>query len=367
MPPMRPRLKRSIVKIDAPDGDLILMRDNGADVLVGSPDDGERELLAALDGTRPLEELSRRFGDDTIEETLALLVDMEVIEDAEEEDRLDTTVRERYDRQLRYLAEVRSVDGPTPTECQERLASSKVAVFGAGGLGGRVAWELASIGVGTLRLLDGDRVELSNLNRQIQYTEAQVGLLKVECLAGRLRSFNSSIVVEPVAERIEDPVRLAEFIDGVDLLIDAADWPAHEVEHWCNEACFDAGIPYIAMSHFPPVARIGPLYVPGVTGCFACQETQYRREYPLFDIAIEQRRGQPSSSPTLGPACGVTAGLIGAEVLHFLTGVCEPRTLGRGYALDLRTMEFETYDVEPEPDCPVCAYSRDQTEAGSPA
>jgi bacteriocin biosynthesis cyclodehydratase domain-containing protein len=123
----------------------------------------------------------------------------------------------------------------------------------------------------------------------------------------------------------------------------------------CNSACFEMGVPYLAMSHFPPIARIGPLYVPGVTGCFACQEIAYRREYLLFDVAIERRRGQPSPAPTLGPACGVTAGLVATEVMHFLTGVSEPQTPGKGYALDLRTMAFETYEVTPEPDCPVCA------------
>ena len=47
--------------------------------------------------------------------------------------------------------------------------------------------------------------------------------------------------------------------------IDAADWPAHDIERWCNAACFEAGIPYIMMSHFPPIVRVGPLYVPGET------------------------------------------------------------------------------------------------------
>jgi bacteriocin biosynthesis cyclodehydratase domain-containing protein len=180
----------------------------------------------------------------------------------------------------------------------------------------------------------------------------------VECLADRLRSLNSQVKVEPIAERIEGEERLAEFIEGVDLLVAAADWPAHVVEHWCNSACFKAGIPYIAMSHQPPIARIGPLYVPGVTGCFTCQEISYRRDYPLFDVAIEQRRGQPSPAPTLGPACGLTVGLIGTEVMHFLTGVAEPRTHGVGHALDLRTLTFETYEVTPEAGCPVCAGTR---------
>jgi bacteriocin biosynthesis cyclodehydratase domain-containing protein len=301
--------------------------------------------------------LEQRFGVEKVADALAGLGKIGLVEDAAEEDALAENVRERYDRQLRYLADVTTAEGPTPRTCHEKLANSRVAVFGTGGLGGRVAWELASIGIGELRLLDGDRVELSNLNRQIQYTESQVGLLKVESLTDRLRSFNSAIKVEPIAERIEGEERLAEFIDGVDLLVDAADWPAHVVEHWCNSACFATGVPYIAMSHFPPIARVGPLYVPGVTGCFACQVAGYRREYPLFDVAIEQRRGQPSPAPTLGPACGVTAGLVATEVMHHLTGVTAPMTLGRGYALDLRTMDFETYEVTPEPGCPVCSSS----------
>ncbi len=353
-------MKRSIVRIEAPDGDLILMRTTGEDVRVRQPDASERELLAALDGTHPLAELEESFGAREVADTLAVMEEMGLVEDAAEEDCLADAVRERYDRQLRYLADITTSRGPTPAGCQEKLASCRVAVFGAGGLGGRVAWELASIGVGELWLLDGDRVELSNLNRQIQYTEAEIGNLKVECLATRLRAFNSSIAVRSVAERIEGEGRLAEFIAGADLLVDAADWPAHEVEHWCNSACFEAGIPYIAMSHQPPIARIGPLYVPGVTGCFACQEISYRRTYPLFDVAIEQRRAQPSPAPTLGPACGLTAGLIGTEVMHFLTGVVEPKTLGVGYALDLRTLTFDTYDVTPEAGCPVCARSKSE-------
>jgi hypothetical protein len=57
----------------------------------------------------------------------------------------------------------------------------------------------------------------------------------------------------------------------------AADRPAHEIERWVNAACFAEGVPYITMSHFPPFARIGPLYVPGETGCFNCQQLAYRR------------------------------------------------------------------------------------------
>ena len=197
-------------------------------------------------------------------------------------------------------------------------------------------------------LIDGDRVEESNLNRQILYTEADIGRLKVEAAAERLGAFNSRDAAgdDRRAGRRRGR-RSPSSIEGYDLVIDAADWPAHEIEQWVNAACFAAEIPYITMSHFPPIARVGPLYVPGVTGCFACQVAAYRRSYPMFDIAIEQRRAKPSPAATLGPACGLIGGQVGLDIMHHLTGLAEPSTQGVGHIYDLRTMEVEREPVVP--------------------
>ena len=131
-------------------------------------------------------------------------------------------------------------------------------------------------------------------------------------------------------QKLDSEEAVAEAITGYDLVIDACDWPAHDIEHWINSACFTAGIAFIAMSHFPPIARVGPFYVPGVTGCFACQEAGYRRTYPLFDVAMEQQRGHESPAATLGPACGLIGGQVGLDIMHFLTGLAQPSTLGDG-------------------------------------
>jgi bacteriocin biosynthesis cyclodehydratase domain-containing protein len=160
--------------------------------------------------------------------------------------------------------------------------------------------------------------------------------------------------VETRLQKLDSEAAIAETIEGYDMVIDACDWPAHDIEHWINSACFAARIPFIAMSHFPPVARVGPLYVPGVTGCFSCQEIGYRRIYPLFDVAMEQQRGKTSPAATLGPACGMIGGQIGLDVMHQLTGLAQPSTLGVGHTFDLRTMEVEREPVVPEPSCPVC-------------
>ena len=290
----RPRIKRTTEPIEAPGGDLLLLRPSGGgDIRIEQPDERDRRLLAALDGEHTLAQLYEEFGNADVEELIAQLQELELLEDGADDDLVSAAERERFDRQLRYFSDIGGA-GTTPSECQRRLREAKVAVLGVGGLGGSAALWLASVGVGEMWLIDGDRVEVSNLNRQILYTEADIGLLKVEVAAARLRAFNSAMRVTATSRRLESEAEIADFIAGADVVVDAADWPAHDIERWCNTACFEAGIPYITMSHFPPVARVGPLYVPGRTGCFACQEAAYRREYPLFDVAIEQRRGQTS-------------------------------------------------------------------------
>jgi bacteriocin biosynthesis cyclodehydratase domain-containing protein len=352
----RPRLKRSIETVRSPEGDLYLQRPTaGSDVKIEQPDDEDLRLLAALNGERTLVQLQEEFGEGTVLTTLAQLTEMAVIEDAADDDRVEPEEFARFDRQLRYFSDI-GADDLAPSECQRRLREAKVAVLGVGGLGGYVAWALACCGVGEMWLIDGDRIELSNLNRQILYNESEIGLLKVEVAAARLRAFNRTSRITATARRLDSEVEIADFIAGADLLVDAADWPAYDIERWCNNACFEAGIPYITMSHFPPIARVGPLYVPGETGCYACQETAYRRQYPLFDAAIEQHRAKTSPAAMLGPACGLIGGQVGLEVMHYLTGLTRPATQGVAHIYDLRTMEVEREVVVPEPDCPVCGH-----------
>jgi bacteriocin biosynthesis cyclodehydratase domain-containing protein len=350
----RPRIKRTTEPVGSPDGDVYLMRPSADnDIRIEKPNEEQRRLLEALDGEHTLEQLHAEFGEEEVGDLISQLQELEVVEDAADDDLVPAAELARFDRQLRYFSDIGG-DDLTPSECQRRLREAKVAVLGVGGLGGWAAWSLACCGIGEMWLVDGDRVEASNLNRQILYTEADIGLLKVEAATARLRAFNSSMRVTSTARRLESQEEIAEFIAGSDVVIDAADWPAHDIERWCNSACFEARIPYITMSHFPPIARVGPLYVPGKTGCFACQETAYRREYPLFDVAVEQRRAKPSPAATLGPACGLIGGQIGLDIMHLLTGLAEPSTLGTSHIIDLRTMEVEREPVVPEPGCPVC-------------
>jgi bacteriocin biosynthesis cyclodehydratase domain-containing protein len=350
----RPRIKRTTESFQAPNGDYYLRRPSaGSDVRIEQPDERELGLLAALDGEHTLAQLHEEFGAELVDDTLAQMEELEIVEDATDDDRIDPTERARFDRQLRYFSDMTHA-GLVPSECQRRLREAKVAVIGVGGLGAWAAWSLATMGIGEMWLVDGDRVEISNLNRQILYTPADLGLLKVEVAAARLRAFNPEARITATGRRLGSAVEIADFVAGADVVIDAADWPAIEIELWCNQACFELGIPYITMSQFPPIARVGPLYVPGVTGCYVCQGIAWRRDFPLLDAALDAMKAKPSPAATIGPACGLIGGQVGIEVMHLLTGLSTPSTLGAAQIYDLRTMEVEREAVVPEPGCPVC-------------
>jgi molybdopterin-synthase adenylyltransferase len=349
----RPRMKRTL-ELVASGGDVYVLRPaEEADLRIELDDDVSRALLAALDGSRSLAELERAFGAERTRLALKELGRLGLVEDAADDERVPERARARYDRQLRYFGDLAAESVP-PSEYQRRLAEARVAMLGVGGLGSWAAYALACCGVGELVLVDGDRVEESNFNRQILYRERDVGRPKVEAAAEALAGFDSALRIETVERRLDSVDAVREVAVGADFVVNGADWPAHDIERWANAACFSLGVPFISMSHSPPVARVGPLYVPGETGCFECQEATYRERFDLYDELVEGRRGRPSPAATLGPVCAFVGGQVALEAVHQITGICAPATRGVGHAYDLRTMTVTREEVPRVAGCPVC-------------
>lgn len=349
----RPRVKRTTEFLHAPNGDLYLRRPSaGSDVRIREPSEEMQRLLQSLDGTRTRTELAREFDQELVEDLIAQLGELDLGEDAADDELIDARTLERFDRQLRYFSDVGT--DTTPSQCQRRLGEARIAVLGVGGLGGWSALALACHGVGEMLLVDFDTVDMSNLNRQVLFGEGDVGKPKAKLAAQRLLEFDPAARIERLEERLDSEEAVAEAIAGHDLVVNGVDWPAHDIELWVNSACFAAGIPYVAMSHYPPIARVGPFYVPGRTGCYSCQEIAYKREYPLYDAVVAQQRAKPSPAATLGSACAFIAGQVALDAMHFLTGLAQPSTLGVSHIYDLRTMAVERESVVREPECPVC-------------
>lgn len=223
---------------------------------------------------------------------------------------------DRYARQT-ALPEI----GPSG---QARLAKARVLLVGVGGLGSPIALYLAAAGIGTLGLVDDDTVSVSNLQRQVLYTEAEVGQPKALCAARRLRSLNSETDIRPYAERLT-PQNAEQLIADYDIVIDGCDNFA--TRYLVNDTCLHLGKPYVygAIRGFE-----GQVSVFG----HGQQARSYRDLYPDEEAML---RLTPDKS-----VIGVTAALVGAteagEVLKLVCGYGESLA-GKLWTIDLRTLQ----------------------------
>jgi bacteriocin biosynthesis cyclodehydratase domain-containing protein len=112
---------------------------------------------------------------------------------------------------------------------------------------------------------------------------------------------------------------------------------------------------HVGASQFPPLVRVGPTFVPGRRGCLDCLEQSARRRDPLFDELADWREGADTLAATFAPACALIGGVLSGDVIHHLTGLAEPATLGASLLFDIRTFERRRLPVEPVPGCRICA------------
>lgn len=344
-------LRRSVEVLSAPDGRVYLLRLGDSDLVVPEPDATDRALLEALVEPSTLAALTQATGTEpaVIKEKVDALNGVGVLTSwPADTPPLEDHDAQRFDRQLPYLAEFGA-----PAELQRRLRDATVAIIGCGGLGTWALGGLAGAGVGHFVLVDDDTVEPSNLNRQILYVDADIGRSKAECAGEWVRRFAPRTDVTTICRRMRGVEDIAPLARDADLVILLADWPAYEIERWVNEACIAASTPYIACGQGTPIMKIGPLYVPGRTACFACEETQMRAAAPLYDDVVAMRQRTTASAMTLGPAAGIVGTLLSLEVMHALLG--QPAaTEGRALLLDIQTLETSWAPVERDPACPVC-------------
>lgn len=191
---------------------------------------------------------------------------------------------------------------------QETLQKSRVLLVGCGALGCVLADAMTRAGVGHIRIVDRDFVEVSNLQRQVLFTEDDVKshLPKAVAAADRLRRVNSSIEIEPIVADV-DFTNIAGFADGVDLILDGTD--NFEIRYLVNDVSLTTGIPWIFTGCTGSHGQMMPIF-PGESACLRC---------------LMQNPPPPGSTETcdtagvLGPAIGVIASLQAAMALRILT------------------------------------------------
>jgi len=222
---------------------------------------------------------------------------------------------------------------------QRRLLESKVLIIGVGGLGAPAALYLAAAGVGTIGLVDGDAVDLSNLQRQVIHFTDDVGTPKVLSAKAKINRLNPDVNVIALHDRVYAN-NIREIIADYDFIIDGTDnFPA---KFLINDACVLSGKPF---SHAGILRFDGQTItvIPG-SACYRC----------LF-IAPPPPDAVPSCSEAgvLGAMAGVLGTIQATEALKYLLGL-EGILAGRILVFEALSMSFRDLEVKRNPDCPVC-------------
>lgn len=224
---------------------------------------------------------------------------------------------------------------------QQKLLDSRVLIIGLGGLGSPAAMYLAAAGVGTLVLVDFDRVDLSNLQRQIAHRTADLGRPKVESARDRITAINPDVNVICIDEKLGGDA-LEREVAAADVVLDASDNFATRFA--VNEACAKAGVPLVSG------AAIG---FEGQISVFHHENPQapcYRCLYRDGDADPAQTC---SENGVLAPVVGVIGTMQATETIKVLLGIGE--TLGgRLMLFDALAMDWRTLRLKKDMECPVC-------------
>jgi molybdopterin-synthase adenylyltransferase len=233
---------------------------------------------------------------------------------------------ERYKRQImiRGLGQ----------EGQEKIKEARVFLAGAGGLGSPAALYLAAAGIGAIRIVDTDTIELSNLNRQILHWTSDIGQRKIDSAESKLRQLNPEVEIETVQTKIEAE-NIDELVSGCGMIVDAVDNLA--TRYVLNKAAQKHKIPLFhgAISGFEGRAMT---VIPGSSACLMCL---YR------GVSLTQK------SPVIGATPGIIACIQVTEILKYISGIGQLLT-NRFLVYDGLNMRFSEIAVSRDPDCQHC-------------
>ena len=223
-------------------------------------------------------------------------------------------------------------------EGQERLRAAHAVVIGAGGLGCPASLYLAASGIGKLTIADSDKVDLTNLQRQILYRTDNVGAVKVEAAQAALKAINPDVEVVPLHQRVED---FSKLVASADVVLDCSDNFA--TRHALNRACVAAKKPLVAGAAIRFDAQLMVFDLRQKTSpCYAC----------IFPEDAEVEEVQCSTMGVLAPLTGAIGAMQAMETIKLLAG------LGQAYRMqifDALSAEWRTVKVTKDPACAICS------------
>ncbi|MCL6667012.1 HesA/MoeB/ThiF family protein [Streptomyces panaciradicis] len=367
----RPRIKPEHRAYRTVDGNVrIGSVVHGVGAEVKDPDGWVWTLVEAMDGTRSaadvVAEVARshpqlRLPEPDIAQAMTDLTATGYVEDAgaAPPPELSERERERYGRGMTLLRWMDLSPRASAWEPQLMLRRARVLLVGLGGTGSAAARDLVASGVGLLHCVEPDVVELSNLNRQTLFREADLGTPKLDAALTVLRALNSDTTVTGERGEVRGPSDLEDMLTGggprYDLLLLAADRPP-VIRRWANRVCLASGTPWAEAGYRGPLVSVG-VFAPGRGACWECLRSA---EIERRDLRLAPGQDEEAASPRMpwNPVNAVTASLSGGLLAHaaimLLCGI-PPVEPGCRFGLNLMVPgEAIMQRAERRADCPAC-------------
>ncbi|KAF6242347.1 4-methyl-5(B-hydroxyethyl)-thiazole monophosphate biosynthesis protein [Nitrosopumilus sp. b1] len=222
---------------------------------------------------------------------------------------------------------------------QIKLRNAKVCVVGVGGLGNPITSRLVAMGVGKIRIVDRDVIEFSNLHRQTLFDESDVGEIKVEAAAKKLKKLNSSVNIEALAVSIND-YNASEIVEGCDIVIDALD--SVNARYALNKACIENNIPFVTGAAVGVSGQVFTI-LPKETACYHCM-------FPALDEDTMPTCSIEGVHPSI---LSIVGGIEVAEAVKILIGK-NPSLSNKILHIDLENLDFSSTRTFRAEECPVC-------------
>lgn len=318
------------------------------------------KLVSILDG-RELSDIFKymksEFPDLTEEDIidgLDILSNEDLIEESEDFSKYG--IDERYIPNINYFSRFMKY-GMSAYEIQKKINDSTILLLGLGGGGSNILTLLSGLGPRKIIIVDYDKVEKSNLGRQLLYKESDLGQLKVDVAVRTLKEMNSTIDVEGHNKKIERYEDVLEYTKGVDLVICVIDEPPFIAQKTVNKAIVEAKIPCVFGASQVSRGRVFSV-IPNMTGCFDCLNIHYTLHDDKFVEQFVGFRDIDFNPPTVAyaPAMYQLTAAIVDEAVRILTGYAEPRSLSTQYEINYEDGSSFTHPswTRYEEDCPTC-------------
>lgn len=353
---MKPKLNSTVSVVKLNDQILEFFKTNTRQqVRIKVKNDDILQLVTSLDGEKDISQIATEQDINICElqKLLDFLQSKGILDSVEPKS--DFVNYKEFRRVIHFLSEY-ATSHEHLVQMWNNINSATVMIIGLGAVGTWVACNLAESGIGRLILMDGDKVDITNLHRQYGFSESDIGKYKIDVLEQRIHEYSKKVCVVKIPKYLEGNSlkNMEEY--NIDLVINCADKPSVDTTSlWVGEYCMYHHIPHIIGGGYNMhLSLIGQTVLPGKTACVRCFQTQLEEENKIDHSKVRKLAVKNRKVGSFAPMCSIIASMVGMEAIKVVTKYIEPSNINRRGEFDIFTMDIKYKSYEKRDDCEWC-------------